>query len=40
MLAEHIARAGAAWFAIKIMVADRIKGGVTFDHLEPIGGHQ
>ena len=39
VLAQHVTRAGAAGFSIQIMVTHGLQGGLTFDHLKPICGH-
>ncbi len=40
MLAEHVTGAGAARFAVKVVVAHGFQSGLAFDHLEAVGGHQ
>ena len=40
MLAEHVARAGAARFAVERVGADGVERGLAFDHLEAVGGDE
>ena len=40
VLAEDVERAGAARLAVEVVVADGVEGGVAFEHLEAVGGHE